>query len=155
MSWRIKQIKLKDIMACAALSLFLLMLSCENSHTGANSINNMNSNMDKSSSSTRSEDRIVDVRLMDFSIDMPTQFVAGSTTFKVTNASSVPHNFVILRNDADTAPSGMALGAKFSSKLRPGEKNTLQIILRSGSYKAFCPEEDYAQRGMSREFDVK
>lgn len=88
----------------------------------------------------------VDVRLTEFSIAMPASINAGSTTFKVTNAGSAVHNFVI---------SGNGVDRKFDANLNPGETKTLQLDLQPGTYTVYCPVDSHKDKGMKADLVVK
>lgn len=88
----------------------------------------------------------VDVRLTEFSIAMPATIDAGSTTFKVTNAGSAVHNFVVSLNGVDR---------KFDANLNPGETKTLQLDLQPGTYTIYCPVGSHKDKGMQVDLVVK
>jgi uncharacterized cupredoxin-like copper-binding protein len=63
---------------------------------------------------------------------MPTTLAAGPTTFKVTNTGNKKHDFRI---------EGNGIKEKLKSNLKQGESGTLQVDLKPGKYKVYCPVE--------------
>lgn len=88
---------------------------------------------------------VVEVTLTEWRIDMPASLPAGMTTFKVTNAGTVAHNFRII---------GQGIEKQFDSNLQPGETNTMQVELKAGSYEVDCPVAGHADQGMKLELTV-
>lgn len=87
----------------------------------------------------------VEVRLDEWSIDMPMAVPAGDVAFRVRNAGSVAHNFEVEGDGVERA---------FPSDLAPGETRTMTVTLTPGTYEIYCPVADHAERGMSRTLTV-
>jgi len=88
---------------------------------------------------------VVEVKLTEFTIEMPTTIPPGRTTFSVTNAGTMEHNFEV---------EGEGLEQKFDTNLKAGETRNLQVDLPAGVYIVYCPLDDHKQRGMQRELRV-
>ncbi|HZB43760.1 MAG TPA: cupredoxin domain-containing protein [Pyrinomonadaceae bacterium] len=87
----------------------------------------------------------VDVKLTEFEIEMPASVAAGSTAFRVTNEGKAEHNFEI---------EGQGVKKKFDANPKPGETKTLQVELRPGTYKVYCPVGNHEGRGMTLNLTV-
>lgn len=87
----------------------------------------------------------VEVQLVDFVIDMPTMLPSGVTTFNVVNAGQAPHNIEI---------EGNGIEVELENDLQAGETGTLQVELKPGTYKVYCPVGDHEERGMVLELVV-
>lgn len=87
----------------------------------------------------------VDVGLTEFTIDMPHELPAGSTTFRVTNAGTIPHNIEI---------EGQGIERELERNLSAGQGGTLTVELEPGTYEVYCPVADHAERGMRLELTV-
>ncbi len=87
----------------------------------------------------------VEVRLDEWSIDMPMAVPAGDVAFRVRNTGSVAHNFEVEGDGVERA---------FPSDLAPGETRTMTVTLAPGTYEIYCPVADHAERGMSRTLTV-
>ena len=70
------------------------------------------------------------VNLTEWKIEMPTSLQAGATTFKITNSGKETHNLKI---------QGQGLEKALSKNLKPGESGELQVDLKPGTYKVYCP----------------
>ncbi len=88
----------------------------------------------------------VEVKLREFKIEMPTTLSAGPTTFKVTNTGSDVHSFEVEGNGIEKG-----LGAK----LEAGQTKLLQVNLKPGTYKVYCPVDGHKMIGMSLDLMVK
>ncbi len=93
---------------------------------------------------------VVAVRLSEFQIEMPTTLPAGLTTFSVTNAGQMEHNFEIKSEQEEEDPVEQPL----PPNLQPGETRTIQVELQPGIYYAECPLSDHAERGMKLQVTV-
>ena len=82
----------------------------------------------------------VEVKLTEFKIEMPTTVAAGSTTFTVTNTGSDVHSFEIEGNGLEKA---------LATQLQAGQTTTLQVTLKPGTYKVYCPVDGHKMIGMS------
>jgi uncharacterized cupredoxin-like copper-binding protein len=90
--------------------------------------------------------RKVDVKLTEHDIDMPKKLEAGKTAFVVHNAGKEKHNFEV---------EGEGIDKKFLLPVGPEETKVLHVDLKSGSYKAYCPMENDAKKGMKVKLTVR
>jgi hypothetical protein len=86
--------------------------------------------------------QIVDVFLLEWLIDMPTETRAGRIEFVVTNDGTEPHSLVI--------ESGGTIVAELPRPLGPGETTVLSVTLPEGLYVLYCPlgEGEHREEGM-------
>jgi plastocyanin len=87
----------------------------------------------------------VKVELTEMSIAMPSSLPAGKTVFQVTNVGEIIHNFEI---------EGQGIEKEFEENLKPGETKTLEVDLKPGTYRVYCPVGSHAEQGMSMELKV-
>ena len=80
---------------------------------------------------------IVNVRLVDYAIEMQNQLPAARTTFEITNDGDHQHNFEI---------EGQGIEEKLAEPLKEGESATLTVELKPGRYRVYCPVGDHATR---------
>jgi uncharacterized cupredoxin-like copper-binding protein len=88
---------------------------------------------------------VVEVKLTEFIIEMPTTAPPGQMTFSVTNAGTMEHNFEV---------EGKGIEKKFDTNLKPGETRNLQVDLPVGTYTIYCTVDDHKERGMQLELKV-
>ena len=88
----------------------------------------------------------VEVKLTEYKIEMPASVSAGATTFKVTNTGEETHGFEIEGNGIEIA---------LKPRLKKGESGSLQVDLKPGTYKVYCPVLGHKRRGMSLDLTVK
>ena len=88
----------------------------------------------------------VEVKLTEYKIEMPASVGAGATTFQVTNTGEETHGFEIEGNGIEKA---------LKPRLKKGESGSLQVDLKPGTYKAYCPVHGHKKRGMSLDLTVK
>ncbi len=88
----------------------------------------------------------VEVKLTEYKIEMPASVGAGVTTFKVTNAGEETHGFEIEGNGIEKA---------LKPRLKKGGSSSLQVDLKPGTYKVYCPVHGHKMRGMSLDLTVK
>ena len=88
----------------------------------------------------------VEVKLTEYKIEMPASVGAGATTFQVTNKGEETHGFEIEGNGIEKA---------LKPRLKKGESGSLQVDLKPGTYKAYCPVHGHKKRGMSLDLTVK
>lgn len=88
----------------------------------------------------------VAVKLTEFKIEMSTSVAAGATTFKVTNAGKETHSFEV---------EGNGIEKELETKLKAGETGMLQVDLKPGAYKVYCPVDGHKMLGMSLNLTVK
>jgi plastocyanin len=84
--------------------------------------------------------KAVDVKLADFSIDLPggTTLAAGTYTFNVTNAGPTAHNLTI---------NGPGVDNQATSTFTSGTQK-LTVTLSNGSYDFYCSVPGHKQAGM-------
>jgi uncharacterized cupredoxin-like copper-binding protein len=90
--------------------------------------------------------RRVEVTLKEHEIEMPESLEAGKIAFVVRNAGSEEHNFEI---------EGQGIEEKFLTDLAPKDTKVLNLRLKPGTYKVYCPVEDHGAEGMKRTVTVK
>jgi uncharacterized cupredoxin-like copper-binding protein len=88
----------------------------------------------------------VEVTLTEYKIEMPASVGAGVTTFKLTNAGEETHGFEIEGNGIEKA---------LKPRLKKGGSSSLQVDLKPGTYKVYCPVHGHKMRGMSLDLTVK
>jgi hypothetical protein len=82
--------------------------------------------------------QVVDLALLEWLIDMPTETRAGAVNFVVTNEGSEAHSVVI--------ESGGVVVAELPAPLDPGESTILSADLPAGEYVVYCPLGDGEHR---------
>ena len=82
--------------------------------------------------------QVVDLALLEWMIDMPSETRAGSVNFVITNEGSEAHSIVV--------ESGGAVVAELPAPLDPGESTILSADLLPGEYVLYCPLEDGKHR---------
>jgi len=90
--------------------------------------------------------RKVDVKLEDNRIEMPKKLSPGKTGFVVHNSGKERHSFEI---------QGEGMDKKFMIGLAPDETKVLHMDLKTGTYRAICPEKGKEHEGMSTTLMVK
>ena len=90
--------------------------------------------------------RKVEVKLADHQIEMPKSLQAGKTAFVVHNAGKEKHNFQI---------EGEGIDKKFIAAVSPNDTKVLNVDLKPGTYKVYCPMKDHAGEGMKLNLTVK
>lgn len=92
-------------------------------------------------------DKQTHVRLTEYRIEMPDSLTAGTTIFHVVNEGKEKHSFEI---------EGEGMEWELDRELDPGATGTLQVDLRAGSYRVYCPVANHAtEHGMSRQLTVR
>jgi uncharacterized cupredoxin-like copper-binding protein len=86
------------------------------------------------------------VKLTEYHIDMPKKLAAGKTAFVVRNAGKEKHNFEI---------EGEGMEKKFLATLDPEQTKVLQVELKAGTYKVYCPVKGHEGKGMKLSLAVK
>ena len=89
---------------------------------------------------------LVEVKLTEYKIEMPASVSAGATTFTVTNTGKETHGFEIEGNGIEKA---------LKPRLKKGGSGSLQVDLKPGTYKVYCPVLGHKGRGMSLDLTVK
>jgi uncharacterized cupredoxin-like copper-binding protein len=88
---------------------------------------------------------MVEVRLSEYSIDMPHTLPAGPTSFLVHNEGKKNHSFKI---------EGPGLAEILEKPVGPGETSTLNVTLQPGDYKVYCPIGSHEVKGMTMKLEV-
>ena len=83
----------------------------------------------------------VEVGLVEWAINMPSEIPAGETTFVVSNNGSAEHNFEIENEE-------MGFERAFEEDFGPGVTMTMTVDLEPGEYYVYCPIGNHASRGM-------
>jgi plastocyanin len=87
------------------------------------------------------------VKLSEWKVELSQATItAGSVTFTVTNAGSIPHAFEV---------EGQGI-EKQTDVIQPGSSATLTLNLKPGTYEAYCPvgEDSHKKLGMSTHLTV-
>jgi len=82
----------------------------------------------------------VEVHLTEYTIAMPKTLPAGPTTFAVHNEGAKAHSFKI---------EGPGIEEILSKPVHPGETGTLEVTLKPGEYKVYCPIGSHSAKGMT------
>jgi hypothetical protein len=92
--------------------------------------------------------QVVDVALLEWVVDAPSEIRAGQVNLVVTNEGSLPHGLVL--------ESAGVVVAELPQPIGPDETSVLSVTLPEGNYVLFCPLEDGAHReeGMEAELTV-
>jgi uncharacterized cupredoxin-like copper-binding protein len=90
--------------------------------------------------------RKVTVKLNEHRIQMPQSLAAGKTAFMVTNVGKQKHNFEI---------QGEGLEKSFWLSVAPKNSKVMQVNLKPGTYKVYCPLEDHEGKGMKMQVTVQ
>ncbi len=85
-------------------------------------------------------DGAVEVRLDEYTIEMPHTLPPGPTTFLVRNEGQKNHSFEI---------QGPGIDSKLEASVRPHATGSLQVTLQAGEYKVYCPIGSHASKGMT------
>jgi uncharacterized cupredoxin-like copper-binding protein len=88
----------------------------------------------------------VDVMLSEYVITLPDTLPPGVTTFRIANAGKENHNFAI---------DGNGLSQKLANDLTRGDRATMTVDLKPGTYTIHCPIDGHAGKGMSRTLTVR
>lgn len=82
----------------------------------------------------------VEVRLSEYTIEMPKTLPAGPTTFLIRNEGRKNHSFKI---------QGPGIDEMLAATVRPHQTGSLQVTLQPGEYKIVCPLGSHAAKGMT------
>jgi uncharacterized cupredoxin-like copper-binding protein len=91
-------------------------------------------------------EKTVEVRLTEYTIEMPQTLPPGPTIFLVRNEGQKSHSFKI---------QGPGIDAMLEAVVRPKETGTLQVTLQPGEYQIHCPIGSHAAKGMTMKLVVK
>lgn len=89
----------------------------------------------------------ISVRLSEWNVELSAPSVAaGTVTFVVTNAGSIPHAFEIEGRGIE----------KETATIQPGTNATLTVSLKAGSYEVYCPvgNDSHRKLGMTSKLQV-
>jgi hypothetical protein len=86
------------------------------------------------------------VDLLEYSIHMQPSYPAGPQTFAVANAGKENHGLVI---------EGNGTQVKLPNELTRGDRSTMTVDLKPGTYTAWCPVDGHKGKGMSTTFTVR
>src|SRR2546430_17537143 len=90
----------------------------------------------------------VSVKLSEWNVVLSqTSVAAGSVTFVVTNAGSIPHGFEV---------EGKGIEQEIET-IQPGASDTLTLTLKAGSYDVYCPvgSDSHKKLGMDTHLKVE
>ncbi len=90
--------------------------------------------------------RLVKITLKEYAIEMPHTLPPGLTRFEVTNAGSRAHYLEIERRGTNIL---------FGLNLLPGNTKSVEIILKPGQYRVWCPFNRDEAKGMELALTVK
>ena len=128
-----------------AILVFLLTACGGNQTSTPQSPVTSDSSETTQSSTTTTEGKVIEVKLSEFKIDMPSSLPSGTIAFQVTNIGKVQHNFAI---------EGSGIKQEFESDLAPGTTETLQVNLKPGTYQVYCSVGNHKRQGMVKAVTV-
>jgi uncharacterized cupredoxin-like copper-binding protein len=134
----------KAILPSAVFVILGLMLACANALGQGESP--ASANAETAATGPNSAKGSVEVKLTEYKIEMPTLIGTGVTTFRVTNTGNETHGFEIEGNGIEKA---------LKPRLKKGENGSLQMDLKPGTYKVYCPVIGHKWHGMSLDLTVK
>ena len=85
--------------------------------------------------------KTADVELIEYQITMPDTIPSGPMTLNIANGGKEDHSFVI---------EGNGYHAALPEPLERGDRATLDIDLKAGTYQVYCPVKGHKEKGMSR-----
>lgn len=88
----------------------------------------------------------VAVTLEDNRLGIPTTIAPGPVVFSVKNAGTGQHSLAI---------EGQQIAVQLEPRLDPGQAGTLDVTLKEGTYRAYCPVLDHGTKGESVQVEVK
>src|SRR2546426_1932097 len=89
----------------------------------------------------------VSAKLSEWKVELSQASVgAGTVTFTITNAGSIPHGFEV---------EGQGI-EKEIERIQPGARDTLTLTLKPGTYEVYCPvgEDSHKKLGMETHLKV-
>jgi hypothetical protein len=87
-----------------------------------------------------------EVQLLEYEIRMPDTLAAGKSTAVIVNAGKENHSFEV---------NGPGYHAALPEPLARGDRMTLDLDLRPGTYTVDCPMDEHKGKGMSRTLTVR
>lgn len=87
----------------------------------------------------------VQVVLKDYKLELPQSLPARPTTFLIRNAGTIEHSFALDINGVEH---------RLEVYLQPGGKSLLEVDLKPGTYKIYCPVFGHVSRGAVGELKV-
>lgn len=87
----------------------------------------------------------VEVRLSEYTFEMPHTLPAGPTTFLLRNDGQKSHSFKIEGPGIEDAPAVI---------VKSGKTGSLQVTLQPGEYKVYCPIGSHEAKGMTMKLVV-
>ncbi|MCI0364267.1 MAG: cupredoxin domain-containing protein [Phycisphaerales bacterium] len=88
---------------------------------------------------------VVQVKLDEYRIHMPTSIPAGHVIFRVSNTGSHEHSIRV---------EGEGVDVQLPQNLKPGQSHELVTDLRPGKYKVTCPVGPHTMLGMKLDLTV-
>ena len=85
--------------------------------------------------------KTADVELTEYQITIPDTIPSGPMTLNIANGGKEDHSFVI---------EGNGYHAALTEPLKRGDRTTLDIDLKPGTYQVYCPVDGHKGKGMSR-----
>jgi uncharacterized cupredoxin-like copper-binding protein len=144
-NFKLQETTMKKVMLPAAGFVCLgLMLACGNALGQGESPGSAGA--ETAATAPNSEKVSVEVKLTEYKIEMPALIGTGATTFNVTNTGNETHGFEIEGNGIEKA---------LKPRLKKGENGSLQVDLKPGTYKVYCPVIGHKWHGMSVDLTVK
>jgi uncharacterized cupredoxin-like copper-binding protein len=132
----------KVILPAAGFVSLGLILACGNAFGQGES----SADAETAATAPNSAKGSVEVRLTEYKIEMPILIVSGATTFNVTNTGNETHGFEI---------AGNGIEKPLKPRLKKGENGSLQVDLKPGTYKVYCPVIGHKWHGMSLDLTVR
>jgi len=127
------------------LSLFVFVaLSCQQKAETDGDQMQENAQMQEDATTMAEAGNVVEVKLVEFEIQMPTELPAGATTFNITNAGQTEHNIAISNG----------INEEMQELLEPGESKKWTLNLKPGDYYVWCPVGSHESYGMSLDLKV-
>jgi uncharacterized cupredoxin-like copper-binding protein len=134
----------KAMLPAGGFVILGLMLTCGNALGQGESPGSADS--ETAATAPNSAKGSVEVKLTEYKIEMPTLIDTGATTFNVTNTGNETHGFEI---------EGNGIEKVLKPRLKKGENGSLQVDLKPGTYKVYCPVIGHRWHGMSLDLTVK
>jgi uncharacterized cupredoxin-like copper-binding protein len=135
---------MKKVIPAAGIVSFGLMLACSNALGQGESPGSADTKT--AATAPYPAKGSVEVKLTEYKIEMPALIGTGATTFNVTNTGNETHGFEI---------EGNGIEKTLKPRLKKGESGTLQVDLKPGTYKVYCPVIGHKWHGMSLDLTVK